>query len=438
MEQGRQGLDERERKRYRDLALEQPAQFGRWLGFEDLTDLHNGWIREVLLGKEDETLQGHRGSYKTTSRAVVGLSLLMILRPRLNTLLFRKTDTDVNEVVRAIGKALKHEKYQALSMKLWGRHCYLLKETESEINTSLNPSPSGASQLLGLGIKTSLTGKHGSLIMTDDIVNLKDRISRAEREEIKLYYQELQNIKNPGGRILNSCTVWHKDDATSLMPNVKRHDCYSTGLLTRLEIEDLRTKMTPSLFAANYELKLIAAEDALFSEPVFVAYAENDSEPQRVIYDGIGHIDAGYGGGDATAFTVVRKTETGYIVFGKRWEKHVDDCLGEIYNLAKYYRCGTIHLEKNADKGYLRKEVAKNHPAQNYNETMNKYIKIATYLRGNWKEIKFMPETDPEYLNEILDYTEHSGNDHSPDSLASGIRVFDSKVKLNDELDGGI
>ena len=47
---------------------------------------------------------------------------------------------------------------------------------------------------MGMGVNASLTGKHFERIFTDDIVNLKDRISHAEREHTKLVYMELQNV----------------------------------------------------------------------------------------------------------------------------------------------------------------------------------------------------------------------------------------------------
>ncbi|MFR9064203.1 MAG: hypothetical protein ACLVJO_10850 [[Clostridium] scindens] len=37
-----------------------------------------------------------------------------------------------------------------------------------------------------------------------------------------------------------------------------------------------------------------------------------------------------------------------------------------------------------------------------YSETMNKYIKISTFLRRCWKNIIWLEDTDPEYINEIL------------------------------------
>lgn len=109
-----------------------------------------------------------------------------------------------------------------------------------------------ACQLLGLGIKTSITGKHADLVITDDIVNLNDRISPAERTRIKLAYNELQNIKNRNGRFINTGTPWHKEDAISMMPNVKKYDCYQTGLIGREKLEELRQKGLPTkLYSEN-------------------------------------------------------------------------------------------------------------------------------------------------------------------------------------------
>jgi len=68
---------------------------------------------------------------------------------------------------------------------------------------------------------------------------------------------------------------------------------------------------------------------------------------------------------------------------------------------------------------------------------MNKYLKISTYLRKHWKNIIFLEDTDPEYINEILDYTEDAEHDDSPDSAASIIRKLDkaaARPSLFDQL----
>ena len=63
--------------------------------------------------------------------------------------------------------------------------------------------------------------------------------------------------------------------------------------------------MSPALFAANYELRHLPAEDALFpARPDRAA----DAAP---LADGIAHLDASYGGGDGTALTLANCREGG-------------------------------------------------------------------------------------------------------------------------------
>ena len=68
---------------------------------------------------------------------------------------------------------------------------------------------------------------------------------------------------------------------------------------------------------------------------------------------------------------------------------------------------------------------------------MNKYVKISTYLRKNWKNITWLDETDPEYINEILDYSEFADHDDSPDSAASLLRYMETRTTYN-PVKGGI
>ena len=396
-----------------DLLWNEPYKIGHWVGFKDLTTLHNEWLRSFLYADADQTLLAHRGSYKTTDLSLF-LAIHTVIEPNENVMFFRKTDDDVTEVLTQSQKILKSGAMQSVVRDLYGTELELIKENNSEIHTNLCTSTKGVSQVVGLGIGTSITGKHADIVVTDDIVNLKDRISKAERERTKIQYMELQNICNRGGRFINTGTPWHKEDAISIMPNVRKYDCYSTGLIKRDKLEELRQSMSDSLFAANYELKHIADKDAMFKEPKFT----NEKE---LIYNGVAHIDAAYDGADGTAYTIFHQSPDGRIIgFGKRWDKHVDDCLSEIGVYHKMFRAGSISCEKNADKGYLAKELrGLGYSVNPYDESMNKFVKISTYLRSNWKNIVWLEDTDPEYINEILDYSEHAEHDDSPDSAAS-------------------
>ena len=171
----------------------------------------------------------------------------------------------------------------------------------------------------------------------------------------------------------------------------------------------------------------------MFKEPKF-------TKEKELIYNGVAHIDAAYDGADGTAYTIFHKISDGRIVgFGKRWDKHVDDCLSEIGVYHKMFRAGSISCEKNADKGYLAKELrGLGYSVNPYDESMNKFVKISTYLRSNWKNIVWLEDTDPEYINEILDYSEHAEHDDSPDSAASLLRSLEKKKPRYNPVMGGI
>lgn len=331
----------------------------------------------------------------------------------------RKTDNDIKEIISQVKRILESPITKTLVYAIYGVELIITKSSATEINTNLTNDPRGTSQLVGMGIGGSLTGKHFDRIFTDDIVNVQDRISKAEREHTKLIYQELRNIINRGGRIFNTGTPWHKDDAFTLMPNPKKYDCYSTGLIDDNELEEIKDSMIPSLFAANYQLIHIAAEDVIFQNPV------TGADPSMVMQARFSQLDAAYGGEDFTAYTICRKYEGKYYVFGKLWGKHVENCEADIIQYRKYFNVRQIHCEENADKGYLAKDLRKQgERVVSYWEDMNKFLKIVTYLKKVWKDVIFVEGTDDEYIQQILDFNENAEHDDAPDSLSSLIRLL--------------
>lgn len=401
-----------------------PAEFGRMLGFTKLGRIHNGWIKKMAFGREDYTLQGHRNSYKTTCLSIA-LALIIILLPNKRTLFMRKTDDDVKEIIKQVKNILTDKRTAYLVSIIYGVQLKLTVDNATEINTNLTTDIKGTSQLVGLGAGSSITGKHYDFIFTDDIVNLKDRLSRAEREKTKQIYQELINVKGHG-RIFNTGTPWHKEDAFSLMPEPEKWDITKTGIFSPEEIQEIKDQLSPSLFAANYELRHIAAEDVIFED------AQTGAEPEKIMNANFCHIDAAYGGEDYTAFTIARKVDGIYYVYGRLWQKAVDACEEEIIRDRKRFCVGKIYCETNGDKGYLAKALReKGERVMTYAETTNKYIKIVTHLKGDWKNIKFIKGTDPEYIEQILDYNEFAEHDDAPDSLACMMRLLHPRKDEN-------
>ena len=162
-----------------------PYKFGHLVGFTKLTELHNRWIIDMVRGKEDKTLQAHRGSYKTTCVSIA-LALIIVLLPNLRTLFMRKTDTDIKEIVSQVKKILLSEQMRYFVKSIYGVNLELTVATANEISTNLTNDPRGTSQLVGIGMGSSITGKHFDRIFTDDIVNVADRASKAERDKTKI------------------------------------------------------------------------------------------------------------------------------------------------------------------------------------------------------------------------------------------------------------
>lgn len=399
-----------------------PVKFAHLLGFDKLQEMHEKWIIEMVCGKDDKTLMAHRSSYKTTCVSIA-LALIIILLPRHKTMFMRKTDSDVKEVIKQVQKILQDPHTQYFVRCIYGIDLRFNIQSATEITTNLSNDIRGTSQLVGIGTGGSLTGKHFDRIFTDDIINANDRISRAEREKTKLVYQELQNIKNKDGKIINTLTPWHKEDASILMPKPIKFDCYSTGLISEEELKTLKESMSPSLFAANYELRHIASENVIFLNPQTGA---DDS----MVEEGYMHLDSAFYGEDYTAWSIMQRHNGKYYLYGKMKRKHVEDCYDEIIEDYQRFMCGKLYNENNADKGMVGKELRKRGlKVTLYHEDMNKYLKIVTHLKALWNDIIFTEGTDEEYIEQICDYWEDAAHDDAPDSAACLARIWNRKGK---------
>ena len=403
------------KKQILNLLIKHPARFGNLVGFNKLKELHNDWIRSMILSKCDKTLQAHRNSYKTTCVAIA-LAILMIVFPNKRILFVRKTDDDVKEIVRQVKKILLTTHVKHIVNQLYDINFALTVDNATELSTNLSNDTRGTSQLTALGIGSSMTGKHFDIIFTDDIVTVKDRVSKKERDTTKTTYQELQNLKTEDGRIYNTGTPWHKEDCFILMPEPERYDWKATGIFTKEQIEEKRKTMLASLFAANYELKHIAAEDVIFFNPTI-------KEKKEAAMRGICQLDSAYYGEDYTAITFISKKGKTYYVYGKMWRKHVEQCYDDIIRLYNEMLPNSMWTEDNADKGFVARDLRKKGlRIHTYHETTNKFMKITSVLKIEWEKIVFVEETDSDYIEQILDYNENAEHDDAPDSLASAVR----------------
>lgn len=403
--------------------LENPIPFAHSIGYTKLReDIHKEWIRTILFLKKDGTLQAHRGSYKT-SCVIIAITLWMLTRPKENLIFLRKSHEDVKDVLTAVSKNLQSDVCMELAKSIYGVYPKLTIDNFSELELNTYRGKMGR-QILGLGLKSSITGKHGS-ILTDDIITLKDRLSSAERTATQSQYMELANIASEEGQnIYNTGTPWHKNDAFTLMPKPERYTVYDTGILSQEAIEERKGKMTGSLWAANYELKHIADGDILFVEPEYGAFPKEAKA--------YAHIDAAYGGPDSSALTIIAEISGKLYTIGWKMEGHIEKHYNEITSRLNRFNVRRCILEDNADKGYLKKELSRRMSPglfYGYHEKTNKYYKITTYGKSEWDRVIMCIDDanenqSLEYIEEIMDFNENADHDDCPDSFASLVRKY--------------
>ena len=400
-----------------------PHLLGHLLGFEELLPLHGGWIKACWDTPGAHGLMAFRGSYKTSSVVTAGIIRYLLFRPGSRILVIRKTHTDACRIVKAVSRAFDKPEVQTLFKSAHGIAPRKIEDADSRIlfnfKTSFTPEPS----LLAFGIRDAITGTHADVIIADDIIGEQDRGSRAEREAVKLKIRELAaNIIDPGALTIWLGTKWAQGDGWDVIESfteVKKYpeSKYNT-FIPRDEIEIKRRTLTPFLYAINYELELIADESLLFKEPCRGAFDTETWRTQKVY----AHIDAAYGGDDACALTIM----AGNHAIGWIHQGNVHNWYDFIKRKYQQYHCCMILSETNADKGFLARDLREiGLITRAYSENTNKAIKISTCLYEAWPDLIWDDETDPEYMNQILDWRQDGkGHDDAPDSASCLCRFF--------------
>lgn len=188
-------------------------------------------------------------------------------------------------------------------------------------------------------------------------------------------------------------------------------------------VSELKKEYAGTVLYDRYILGLWAAsEGALFT--AYPQYTDDES----LLYDGIAHIDAAFGGADGSALTCARRDGDTIYMFGRLRQQHIDTLMNFYSGETRRLRCSPILIESNADKGFVAKEfIRMGDRMRLYDETTNKFLKIATYLRKWWPKIVFLKGTDKAYIEQIMAYSEQAEHDDAPDSAACICRWYDPR-----------
>jgi hypothetical protein len=397
-----------------------PEKLGHYLGYPDLTEIHREWIIKTWKSKKDYVLQAHRNSYKTTAVLIVGTIWYMLYNPNDTVLILRKAFTDATSIIKSIIRHYESEKMIKLYENVFGVKNFKLVEDRKDcivLPTKINVTKEGSIDALGIG--GSITGRHYKKIMADDIITVKDRLSKAERENTKEFIRELENIKTTDGSITFTGTPWHREDGFSMLPEAEKFPIDSIDIkgFTKEKLEDIRKRTTASLFAANYLLKHVSDENRVFKDIKYAQWEPGASYK-------IAHIDAAYSGKHYTSLTLLQEWHGKYTLKGYIWRQSIVDLFDKIVTIMKNHGIGSVYLEDNADKGLSKKELMKIwNSVIGYHEKENKHNRIIGYLKYYWPEVYFDMDSDEDYLSQILDYEEGEEPDDAPDSATGAVRV---------------
>lgn len=462
-----------------DLLTNQAHIVARMLGkgYDLFEPIHGEWIQRWLTNPKKHKImihQAHRNSYKSAALRLF-TAIYMILYPLKTVIIVRKSEDAVKELVQGVSSILDtplfHTFVDILYPDIKNKGGFKkTTDTALALNTNLNLSLSGEFQLRALGLGSSLTGKHSTMIITDDICVDSDRASVSEREFTKAKYREMMNILSDGkgfedSWVLNIGTPWHEEDVFSLMDkglppksdlqvklenisskkrtekqnevirklNMERgkfvYNCYQTGLMTQKDIDWKKQSLNDDvLFAANYMLDLVSDDECPF--PKIQNIGKYSKTYFTEAYEVFAALDCSYGGEDGTSLSIgANNWETNEtVVYGKLWQKIAID---ENYlEVAEYmYDCGvqTLFLESNADKGLMGQKFRElGFNVVSYHEHANKHTKIISTIRPYWREngdallpcVQFVSETDENYLSQIHNYKKGIKHDDAPDNLA--------------------
>jgi hypothetical protein len=417
------------------LLYEWPHLIGHLVGKTKLFDVHSRWIKYMWEDNpEFRALRAFRGSYKSTACVHIGtIYYHLFVDPNARIFIIRKKFTDSSDALETIYDMMMTDEMQSLFRYVHGKAPKAIIKRKEKITWSFKESKTPEGSLNAFGIDNAITGRHGDRFILDDFTSLKDRISHAERESTKEMVREIQtNIVDPGKPVGFMGTPWHKEDAWTICPEPWDFPIGTIpGILSDEEIINKRKLTTGALWAANYELKHVPDDDALFRDPHYGIWRQHGIELVRA------QLDAAWDGDHWNAFTIMAKRADGKIqAVGKSFPGNVKLWMGELVTFCNQYGVRRVYIEDNPDKGYTADDLkARGINATPYTETRNKHVKISTFLLERWNDIIWDEnETDAEYMNQILDYREKQEPDDAPDSAASLIsHCFSKKMTVRSE-----
>src|SRR5262249_21031198 len=189
--------------------------------------------------------------------------------------------------------------------------------------TIVRPAEVIGPSVTALGIGAASTGTRADLLVCDDIVDVRSIRSAAERDRVKSYYREnLVNLLEPGGRLWNVFTPWHRDDLNAQLKKNTSYALFRRPVgddLTpvwpekwpRERLQERRDEIGEMSFARAYRLVCVP-DDAVPIRAAWVQFWSEPAEYERVIL-AVDPAGSARGAADASALVVLGETTAGEV-----------------------------------------------------------------------------------------------------------------------------
>lgn len=351
---------------------------------------------------------------KTDYIAICGAAYEIYKDPKWTCVIINKDRDKAASIVSEIGNCLK-----ANGLKL---------EVDSTRRVRVKGLIGKQDSAKAMSVRMSPKQNHPDFIICDDIIDIKDKHSQAERDYISDYYDALsglcQNI------VFLGQPVHAKDLYAKIKPRIKVKS-YPHGCIPELDdnLDDKRAAgVTEEFIQANYFLKTNADETLPFHSVEEIDFFNFESS--------FAWIDGADGGGDDTSIAAYIINLGRVVVAGFNFSKPYYDCDKELEAIWKMF---------NARRGGFETNKFGKHPVillrqagfdfTGVETTVNKKAKIqnAATFKNNIKLIKLkqgeapvnLIEANKKFNKQVKEYEYISKHDDAPDNIASAMKYLD-------------
>lgn len=394
---------------------------------EKLEAVERGDIKRLII-----SIPPRFGKSYLTSQ--IFLSWFLGRNPRREVILASYNDSKAEEYTRWVRDTCRYE---------------LFKQVFPDFEMNENKQAAGewytvaGGKVLAAGIKGGVTGYGANLMLIDDPVkDFEQATSDIIQEKIwNRYRADIRSRLYPGAAIVVIMTRWASNDLAGrlvlqegLLSDGGKWDVLSLPILgadgkslwpeayPMPEIQDIRESVGEKIFQALYQQTPVDLIDRIFADPIF--REAPDGMPR------IGYLDPAFGGNDYCALTTGGlsdpenpKDSKAYITGGYVWRSQIDKSYDTIERIYKQEKLRRLWIESNQAQRILKYELEKRGLLIGLIDSVrDKHFRIINYAKQNWESIYFAKSVTPEYMKQLLGYTELSKDKDAADSLAGLIQ----------------